>query len=922
MSEEVYENSEIYDYVKNSKYGLGISKYDSVGETSSRSYLWNCYEDELDDYPVLDYIDKSQAFWANTLYFCFENGSEEGVPYKDNVGNEGETIVKTRINLDVVSPTLDSIEISDKNEGIITVKDDFSGTAAYDKILKKIKYAWIPVANVSNPINDSDLFYLTSDEVELNERNSYGTCNTLVATVEPPTSPGKYYFYAKLDNYEDVAGNVGNDEMMSSTFVEIVDDMVIDVQEVNDIAYPSNLAIKISSMSKRKIELKEIYIDVDTKKVNLNIEGNTIIPANSSGKTYTYSSHMNGPITIHIIDVNDIEHKVKFNIKKVQETILKLYVKKGVEYKLPFANRTDCDIYVKWGDGNNEYFLSNSLNANIKHTYSYTGETYLYISGIVKVWRMDSMGTLRTGTSLVDDYDELVSNFRDSIRAIEQFGIHYENKSNYSFNSWYYNCDKLSELPSENLELNRKAFSDFNSVSWTFYNCAIDSVDGSLLKYASKADTFRGVFARCKNLKNVDGNLFSNCTSAKYFSQIFKDSGLESIPNGLFAHNTNAEDFEEAFSGSAITSITSNLFANNTKAKIFSKVFFNTRITSIPKNLFNTNTNAIKFESAFENTDITSIDEDLFKNNSSMEDVSGIFSNCKYLNYDIANLKKLFNYTSKIEGFSRIFMNSPIYGTVPEEFFQTNKNAKFFNSTFYNTKISAISPNLFKAQKGVTNITKILDYTFEKTDISIIPDGVFENLYVSRYSDTFKETKIKSISKKMFGNVAASKQACDSVSGMFRWCGNLDTIEDELFEGFTELENAGYLFESCIKLGRVDYLIFKDSTKLARCYGTFAGCHLLYHVNENIFDACKNSLYELSTNYRLQDNTLLVFGIFLDCKLLGTNSGQYPKLWDKSKFSKIENDMTTWEAYHGTNTGIFNAMPQAYRENWYTKEFE
>lgn len=136
----------------------------------------------------------------------------------DITGNKssGNSLSKY-IKIDFYAPTISEITILDDGSAIFSVIDDYSGFVSnkseLETIYSKIKYAWIKETTIPDNVEWKTI---TNEQIKQSVKNSTtNNIGELKIDVGTPEDTETYYLAVKLDNLEDIAGNVVNTEIVS-----------------------------------------------------------------------------------------------------------------------------------------------------------------------------------------------------------------------------------------------------------------------------------------------------------------------------------------------------------------------------------------------------------------------------------------------------------------------------------------------------------------------------------------------------------------------------------------------------------------------------------------------------------------------------------------------------------------------------------
>ena len=182
---------------------------------------------------------------------------EQGVFVSDNCGNKLEDLYSIGpIKVDSIPPEIKEIKISEDGNANIIIKDDYSGLTAD---FSKIKYAWTTDSAISG-----ELEWKSVTEEQIKQKlNNTETKNVGEYTINIgyPKDTANYYVAVKLDNYEDIAGNIANSISVSDESAKL-----------EEFEYKvENLEIEAENSNGEKIDGVEIDGELWGKSATFNI---------------------------------------------------------------------------------------------------------------------------------------------------------------------------------------------------------------------------------------------------------------------------------------------------------------------------------------------------------------------------------------------------------------------------------------------------------------------------------------------------------------------------------------------------------------------------------------------------------------------------------------------------------------------------
>ena len=491
------------------------------------------------------------------------------------------------------------------------------------------------------------------------------------------------------------------------------------------------------------------------------------------------------------------------------------------------------------------------------------------------------------------------------------------------------------ELTRQRLTLD---LSEVTSGSEIFYLCKSftwDDVKFIMSKFSSKLTSLSWrCFRDCVKLVGpIPENLFDTCTNLTDINEMFTNcTGITGeIPENLFANNKKLSVVKNAFNGTKITGeIPENLFksAGSSLTNVES-AFANTNVDTMPSgNLFKYNTNLSNCRALFQNCKqlIGEVPETLLHNKNNLTDCSSMFNGCSGVFGEIpVNFLKHTSSgsTSKLKYIYHLFYGTNMTGTIPDNIFDNLVALEQVHYFFPRNISGQISPDLFKYNTKLTNVSGLFDGC--KNITGVIPSTLFKNtpnLSLANYlfkNCTGLDTEIP---KGLFDNctllteVAEMFCGCKGIkgqipkrisyweerevdgddgpvmeqyevveeyglfdnakglvkaNGLFRYCNNLkSTIPETLFIGGENIQDLSYIFEDCWELyGQIPEDLFKNCKKLINLTGAFMDC---VKLGKSSLEVSEDDKYAIPEN------------LFKNCRELKTISNIF-SMWGQNPYS-------------------------------------
>lgn len=318
----------------------------------------------------------------------------------------------------------------------------------------------------------------------------------------------------------------------------------------------------------------------------------------------------------------------------------------------------------------------------------------------------------------------------------------------------------------------------------------ITSIPEGLFDNCPNGTNFSHAFRGLRGLKHVPNKLFSKCTKAEIFTDVFIGSGLETIPEDIFEGCINAKDFGVAFAlNNQLTDVPENLFKDCPNVQSFQSAFSQcSKLTSIPSGLFTNNINVTNFSYTFDRCiNLTTIPSGLFDGNINAINFEKTF-------YDCGNITQipngLFDNCPQASNFNNTFRYCSKITSIPSGLFDKNIKIKSLNQTFAYTSIRNIPPGLFDKNVNIETFYN----TFVNTNIEEIPNGLFDkNINVTEFIGTFTSCHLRTIPNNLFDkNINAT-----SFISTFSYNKYLETIPANLFVNNTKVTNFNSTFAQC-----------------------------------------------------------------------------------------------------------------------------
>lgn len=349
----------------------------------------------------------------------------------------------------------------------------------------------------------------------------------------------------------------------------------------------------------------------------------------------------------------------------------------GTEYTIPFTNGTYNigDIVIDWGDGSSTTIANGVVtDTNKKHTYSLAGTYDITISnasGKIPLFGIGRTGTI--GANIVS-----------------------------------VNIPLLTMVSSGG--------TPFGATNYTFANSDIENVCDDLYKNNSQIFSLSGDFYNCDKLSSVPSTIFSSLINLEETGNLFaKDKKSHSgsvyikIPEDIFSKNINITWIGSDFQYGYIDSIPNNLYKNNTKIEELYYTFASCKVrdTQLPQDLFRYNTNVEKFTNTFMDCYIKEIPEYFLKYNTKATSFISMFAkNVSTDEFPVTNFlqmnKNIFcdentdmgaRFSNMTVNFSKMFEDRSIEGTAP--------------SLWKYSYSSANGTNCFKMSNSITSYSRL-----------------------------------------------------------------------------------------------------------------------------------------------------------------------------------------------------------------------
>lgn len=407
--------------------------------------------------------------------------------------------------------------------------------------------------------------------------------------------------------------------------------------------------------------------------------------------------------------------------------------------------------------------------------------------------------------------------------------------SSTSFNATFRGCTSLSNIP-------ERLFAGLNKVttfSYCFNGCsALTSVGDYVFEGCESNTAFNFLFTSCSNIINVGYNIFQGCTSVTAFSNVFSNcTRLENMP--LFTDCNKVTTFIYAFSDcSSLKAINENAFMNKSLVTTFAYVFNGCKsLVSVPSGVFKGCSAVTVFDYAFQNcTSLETLSGDIFDGCAKVTGIQYLFSGCSSLNEPSETLFNSFGAVTSTT--LRIFAGCASLVSVPESLFAYMVNVTALPSLFYGCSgLSDVPENLFAACTKLTSAEAIFYGCSSLTDI---PEDIFAaNTLITTFNTTFRESGLKSVSPELFkNNINAT-----TFSYVFYACKQLESLPEGLFKYNALATTFTYMCDGCTDLKSVGEGIFDNSsaTTLTRA---FAGCS---NLSNNINEMMSLSIYNKIT---------------------------------------------------------------------------
>ncbi len=370
-------------------------------------------------------------------------------------------------------------------------------------------------------------------------------------------------------------------------------------------------------------------------------------------------------------------------------------------------------INVDWGDGSTSTLTSSSYSYNYTsaavHTYSTAGEYTISVSSAN--WNSIYFDTA------TQDYDYATSNyttqhiyyFKNTVTELlsplpQFYRIRYQQYSGASYRRYYTNSA--------------------NILSSLFYNCTkLTSIPSNLFVYNTAATSFQSCFCDCSSLQSIPEGLFDSNTIMTTVTFCFYGcTSLQSIPTGLFDKNTAVNSFLYCFYDCrSLQSIPAGLFDKNTAVTSFGFCFYDCRsLQSIPSGLFDKNTAVTGFSRCFQNcTSLQTIPSGLFDKNTAVTTFIECFDSCSSLQSIPAGL---FDKNTAVTSFYGCFYNCRTLQSIPSGLFDKNTAVTTFNGCF--NHCSSLSDfNIHIGSSLVSNCSNFVTLNSNATRTVYVPSG-------------------------------------------------------------------------------------------------------------------------------------------------------------------------------------------------------
>lgn len=428
--------------------------------------------------------------------------------------------------------------------------------------------------------------------------------------------------------------------------------------------------------------------------------------------------------------------------------------------------------------------------------------------------------------------------------------FYYNSVNPCSFGNTFYNCDSIIEIPAG-------FFDNVKSTSFqgTFDNCGnLTTIPEYLFQGQVLCTTFYQCFQTCAKLTHIPVGLFdlgtpNVCTNMSY---VFQSCGTGTnvtdftVPSGLFDDLVNVTTFAFCFSGcSKLPTIPTGLFDTCTLVQYFHFVFASTKISSIPTGLFSNCTEVIHFYGAFSGcTSLTSagIPSSLFTNctkvtlfgfNSQGYESYGLFYGCNNAGFTSIPAG-LFASCPNVTHFKGAFMNCTNLASIPTDLLRYNTVVTDVTYMFYGTKLTTLSSNVFQYNRSITDVTACFANC---TSLTTIDENIFDtysqqtNALVNFTSCFSGCTALTSIPANLFRYSVNAK----FFASTFQSCTGLTSIPGTLFQYNTIIETLTSCFRQCSNIAAIPSGLLDGKTQVSDIQYCFYYWHALTSIPSNLF---------------------------------------------------------------------------------------
>lgn len=452
-----------------------------------------------------------------------------------------------------------------------------------------------------------------------------------------------------------------------------------------------------------------------------------------------------------------------------------------------------------------------------------------------------------------------------------------------NMNQAFYNCVKLTNLPTMNL-------SAVTSGSESFSGCkelTLAQAKSILSTCSNLGSTYR-FFSGCTNISGTltedmfvntpkissMSDFFSGCTgiTGQLPEELLKPMGENltsvrsafsgtkitgGVPANFFKYNTNLENTIYAFSScTGLTDpIPESLFANNVKLKYTYGMFngCSNIVSTIPERLFANNTKLVEIDTMFNGCSklYGKIPNTLFRSDSgdkyAITNMTGLFQGCGGLYGDVPT--NFLRDCPSLTNVDNLFYGCDLSGSIPSNFFANNPMLTTASGVFRNNSsiTGAIPSAIFK---GLTNLSDISYFFGGCSGIqSSIPEGLLnDNVALTKLQGLFYGcTKlVGEIPENLFDNTGSIQ----TISGVFQGCENLTSeIPEGLFKNCRKVVDMSNIFNGSYRLyGAIPKDLFRNCSSVQSLAGAFANCNQLgdrtvnsdnpYGVPETLLSDC------------------------------------------------------------------------------------